>query len=170
MPSCPAPYGIYPTRSGYLAIAMASVSALGRLLGLEELEAYEEPSSWWSERDEVERILAARFETDGALLKSEAGAPRRRERQGSRRGLDRARALTAGTGRPARCRTSRISRSRASCSYSLLVIDAPHPPGGQSGSLAPSRRHGTRQGIVAPRRAVSRPLPSELLARRVPAR
>jgi crotonobetainyl-CoA:carnitine CoA-transferase CaiB-like acyl-CoA transferase len=53
-----APYGIYPTADGHLAIAMASVDRLGRLLGSPELATYADPASWWSARSDIERILA----------------------------------------------------------------------------------------------------------------
>ncbi len=53
-----APYGIYATADGYLALAMGSVNRLGELLACEALTAYPDPKTWFSDRDEIKRILA----------------------------------------------------------------------------------------------------------------
>ncbi|WP_343702134.1 CoA transferase [Chitinophaga sp.] len=52
-----APYGIYETADGYLAIAMAPVARLGELLGSAELGAYTDAGDWFTKRDEIKRIL-----------------------------------------------------------------------------------------------------------------
>jgi crotonobetainyl-CoA:carnitine CoA-transferase CaiB-like acyl-CoA transferase len=54
-----APYGTYPTSDGYIALAMGSVPELGRLLGLPELEAFEDPDTWWSDQAAITELLAA---------------------------------------------------------------------------------------------------------------
>nr|WP_221634432.1 CoA transferase [Nocardioides luti] len=54
-----APYGTYPTADGHLAIAMARVDDLGRLVGSDTLAAIDDPERWWSERASIERELAA---------------------------------------------------------------------------------------------------------------
>ena len=54
-----APYGIYTTSDGYIALAMGSVTELGRLLGCDALAAYSDPQSWFAARDEIKAILAA---------------------------------------------------------------------------------------------------------------
>jgi CoA:oxalate CoA-transferase len=54
-----APYGIYRTTTGFLALAMGSVTRLGELLGCAALEAYTDPQSWFTARDEIKRTLAA---------------------------------------------------------------------------------------------------------------
>lgn len=54
----PAPYGTYPTADGHLAIAMAPVDRLGRLVGCPELAALDDPTTWWSQRAEIETALA----------------------------------------------------------------------------------------------------------------
>lgn len=54
-----APYGVYPTKDGFLAIAMSPVPRLGELVGLAALAGYEDPASWWTARDEIGRLLAA---------------------------------------------------------------------------------------------------------------
>jgi CoA:oxalate CoA-transferase len=53
-----APYGVYPTSDGYLAIAMNPVPRIGSLIGLPELEAFTDPATWWSHRDGIEELLA----------------------------------------------------------------------------------------------------------------
>lgn len=52
-----APYGIYATSDGYLALAMGSVPRLGELLGCEALRAFDDPQSWFSRRDEIKAAL-----------------------------------------------------------------------------------------------------------------
>ncbi|MCX5495962.1 CaiB/BaiF CoA-transferase family protein [Kaistia dalseonensis] len=57
-----APYGIYPTANGYLAIAMTPIPRLADLLGMPELDPYrDEPKSWFSERDAIKALLADRL-------------------------------------------------------------------------------------------------------------
>lgn len=58
-----APYGIYPTADGYLAIAMTSVPELGSLIGLATLEQYTDPDTWWSEQTAITRALADHLAT-----------------------------------------------------------------------------------------------------------
>lgn len=53
-----APYGIYATADGYLALAMIPIPALGSLIGCDALLAYEDPDSWHERRDEIKRIIA----------------------------------------------------------------------------------------------------------------
>ena len=52
-----APYGVYPTADGFLAVAMTPVHKLGALIGLDELTAYEDPKSWFTERDAIKALL-----------------------------------------------------------------------------------------------------------------
>ena len=58
-----APYGVYPTSDGYIAIAMTPIGQLRTLLDVEALEAYGDPKSWFSDRDAIKKILAAHLET-----------------------------------------------------------------------------------------------------------
>jgi CoA:oxalate CoA-transferase len=58
-----APYGVYPTADGYLALAMNPVPRVGRLIGLEALDAFENPDTWWTEREKIEDLLAAHLST-----------------------------------------------------------------------------------------------------------
>lgn len=51
-----APYGVYATKDGHLALAMGDLIKLGDLLGL-DLSAYSDPKSWFSERDSIKAKL-----------------------------------------------------------------------------------------------------------------
>ncbi len=58
-----APYGIYPTSDGYLALAMYPVPRIGELVGLVGLTRYTDPASWLTMRDEIIASLSARLAT-----------------------------------------------------------------------------------------------------------
>ncbi|MQB42103.1 CaiB/BaiF CoA-transferase family protein [Rhizobium sp. ICMP 5592] len=59
-----APYGVYPASDGYLAIAMTPISKLADLLGMDELAPYrDDPKSWFTARDEIKALIAARIAT-----------------------------------------------------------------------------------------------------------
>jgi crotonobetainyl-CoA:carnitine CoA-transferase CaiB-like acyl-CoA transferase len=58
-----APYGIYATADGFLALAMGSVTRLGELLGCPALLAYGDPKSLFKRRDEIKTILAEHLKT-----------------------------------------------------------------------------------------------------------
>ena len=53
-----APYGIYKTTNGHLALAMGDIVQLGELLKCEELKKYSKPEDWFNKRDEIKKILA----------------------------------------------------------------------------------------------------------------
>jgi crotonobetainyl-CoA:carnitine CoA-transferase CaiB-like acyl-CoA transferase len=53
-----APYGIYQTADGYLAIAMNPIPRLGELLGCAPLLEYTDSKRWFTERDEIKTMLA----------------------------------------------------------------------------------------------------------------
>jgi CoA:oxalate CoA-transferase len=53
-----APYGVYATTDGYLALAMADVRQLGSLLECPQLLDYPDAVSWFERRDEIKAILA----------------------------------------------------------------------------------------------------------------
>ncbi len=59
----PAPYGLYKTQDGYLAIAMTPIPALGALLGV-DLSQYEDPKSWWSHQEEIMKALSTQLSTN----------------------------------------------------------------------------------------------------------
>jgi CoA:oxalate CoA-transferase len=54
-----APYGVYQTADGYLAIAMTPIPRLGLLLGLDALAPYDRPETWFQERDAILSVLAS---------------------------------------------------------------------------------------------------------------
>lgn len=58
-----APYGLYQTTSGYLAIAMTPVPQLGALLGLDFSE-YDDPKTWWSHQSEIVKKLSDLLATE----------------------------------------------------------------------------------------------------------
>ena len=59
-----APYGIYKTADGYLALAMGNILVLSDLLGCSSLKKYSNPSEWFDKRDEIKSILADHLVTD----------------------------------------------------------------------------------------------------------
>jgi len=61
-----APYGIYKTRNGYLALAMTNIPLLGDLLGCPGLKNYSSSDDWFVKRDEIKRILADHLVNDTA--------------------------------------------------------------------------------------------------------
>lgn len=59
-----APYGVYPTRDGFLAIAMTPLGKLADLMEIEALRPYcDDPKSWFSARDAIKAIIAERAAT-----------------------------------------------------------------------------------------------------------
>ena len=58
-----APYGIYATADGFLALAMGSVPRLGELIGLPALAAYGDPATWFTQRDEIKQRLVDHLRT-----------------------------------------------------------------------------------------------------------
>ncbi|QMV00520.1 CoA transferase [Devosia sp. D6-9] len=59
-----APYGVYPTADGYLAIAMTPIAKLADLFQLAALDPYKgKPKSWFSDRDAIKRIIAEHVAT-----------------------------------------------------------------------------------------------------------
>lgn len=53
-----APYGLYQTKNGYIALAMGSVPQLGQLLNCPALLAYQDTALAFTKRDEIKQILA----------------------------------------------------------------------------------------------------------------
>jgi CoA:oxalate CoA-transferase len=58
-----APYGIYQTQDGYLALAMGNLLELGNLLDCAELSAYTDSKTWFTKRDDIKAILARHLQT-----------------------------------------------------------------------------------------------------------
>lgn len=72
-----APYGIYETADGFVALAMGSVPLLGSLLGLPEVAAIEDSQEWYERRDEIKErvaeVLATRSSLEWVELLGEGG-------------------------------------------------------------------------------------------------
>ena len=58
-----APYGIYRTADGYLALAMIPVPRLGELIGCNALLGYTDAETWHTKRDEIKGIVADHLAT-----------------------------------------------------------------------------------------------------------
>jgi crotonobetainyl-CoA:carnitine CoA-transferase CaiB-like acyl-CoA transferase len=58
-----APYGIYPTADGYLALAMGDLIKIARLIGCASIESYRDPATWFTCRDEIQQLLAEKLAT-----------------------------------------------------------------------------------------------------------
>jgi len=56
-----APYGVYDTASGYLALAMTHLPTLGKLLELPALQGISNPADGFRRRDEIKQIIAQRL-------------------------------------------------------------------------------------------------------------
>lgn len=51
-----APYGIYKTQQGYIAIAMGDLQQLGNIIGV-DLDQFENKALWFSSRDTIRQLL-----------------------------------------------------------------------------------------------------------------
>ncbi|MEM5318092.1 CoA transferase [Paraburkholderia sp. JHI869] len=60
-----APYGIFATSDGYLAIAMAPIGQLARLLDCTPLEAFADPALSFARRDDIKALLREHLRTHG---------------------------------------------------------------------------------------------------------
>ncbi|WP_417361274.1 CaiB/BaiF CoA transferase family protein [Galbibacter sp.] len=58
-----APYGVYETSDGYLALAMGNITQLAKLLNCPPLERYDDPERWFRERDAIKAVLADHLKT-----------------------------------------------------------------------------------------------------------
>ncbi|WP_207422564.1 CaiB/BaiF CoA transferase family protein [Desertivirga brevis] len=58
-----APYGIYSTQNGYLALAMGSIPFLAKLLECEALSIYKDGAEAFEKRDEIKGVLADHLKT-----------------------------------------------------------------------------------------------------------
>jgi len=52
-----APYGIYKTTDGYLAIAMTPVPKLGELLKLDSIRVFTDQKEWFTKRDDIKKLI-----------------------------------------------------------------------------------------------------------------
>jgi crotonobetainyl-CoA:carnitine CoA-transferase CaiB-like acyl-CoA transferase len=53
-----APYGVYQTKDGYLALAMGNLNTIAELISCDTLSDFSTAASWFDERDEIKRRLA----------------------------------------------------------------------------------------------------------------
>ncbi len=58
-----APYGIYATQDGYVALAMGSILTLADLLECAPLAAFTDPQTWFSQRDTIKQVLSDHLRT-----------------------------------------------------------------------------------------------------------
>jgi CoA:oxalate CoA-transferase len=58
-----APYGIYKTANGFIALAMGSIPVLAGLLGCKAMEHFADPAEAFDKRDEIKSILADHLQT-----------------------------------------------------------------------------------------------------------
>ena len=54
-----APYGIYRTEDGYIALAMGSIPELGRLIECPALSSYDNQEEWFTKRDEIKQLIGS---------------------------------------------------------------------------------------------------------------
>lgn len=59
-----APYGIYKTADGYLALAMSNILLLAELLQCEELKEFTNSHDWFTRRDAIKQLLAECLRTN----------------------------------------------------------------------------------------------------------
>ncbi len=59
-----APYGIYPTLNGYIALAMSPVSRVGELIGSAVVAGRTNPDEWFTDRDKIKQDIAVVLEKE----------------------------------------------------------------------------------------------------------
>lgn len=59
-----APYGIYKTANGHLALAMGNILQLAELLQCHSLKNFPDAKDWFTKRDDIKKILARHLQTD----------------------------------------------------------------------------------------------------------
>ena len=52
-----APYGIYKTKNGYIAVAMTPLPQLGQLLNLDSIKELHDQKEWFTKRDEIKKSI-----------------------------------------------------------------------------------------------------------------
>lgn len=64
-PYLAAPYGVYETADGYMALSMGNINQLAELLGCtDKLKDYTDSNTWFTKRDEIKQILADHVKTN----------------------------------------------------------------------------------------------------------
>jgi crotonobetainyl-CoA:carnitine CoA-transferase CaiB-like acyl-CoA transferase len=61
-----APYGIYKTKDGYIALAMGNIVSLAGLLQCEPLKKFTDSNDWFAKRDSIKKILGDHLATGTA--------------------------------------------------------------------------------------------------------
>jgi crotonobetainyl-CoA:carnitine CoA-transferase CaiB-like acyl-CoA transferase len=61
-----APYGIYNTKDGYIALAMGNILLLAQLLQCDPLKEFADSNDWFSKRDAIKVVLARHLATNTA--------------------------------------------------------------------------------------------------------
>lgn len=59
-----APYGIYKTRDGYIALAMGNILLLAQLLQCEALKEFSDNNDWFTRRDTIKQVLAEHLQNN----------------------------------------------------------------------------------------------------------
>ena len=59
-----APYGIYKTKDGYIALAMGNILLLAQLLKCEALKEFSDNNDWFTRRDTIKHVLAEHLLTN----------------------------------------------------------------------------------------------------------
>lgn len=63
-----APYGVYATATGYIALAMTPVQVVFELMGIEDPDCIlTQPDAAFRRRDEIKRLIAERFQTESTI-------------------------------------------------------------------------------------------------------
>jgi len=57
-----APYGVYPTRDGHMALSLSPLATIGEIIGEPRLAAFSERDAW-TRQDEISELIAARLKT-----------------------------------------------------------------------------------------------------------
>ena len=68
-----APYGVYDTKNGHLALAMTHLPSLGSLLGVTELTQIKDSAEGFKRRDEIKRLIADRLRENHRALARHSG-------------------------------------------------------------------------------------------------
>jgi CoA:oxalate CoA-transferase len=63
-----APYGIYNTSEGYIALAMGDIVMLASLLQCETLKQFSNSDDWFNKRDEIKKVLADHLLTNNSAF------------------------------------------------------------------------------------------------------
>ena len=60
-----APYGIYKTNDGYLALSITPIPKLGELIKLDSIKKFIDKKEWFSKRDEIKELIGNHLITKG---------------------------------------------------------------------------------------------------------